>query len=171
MNTSSMNRYKHHRFPAAIIRHGGWRYCRFCLSYRDVEAWLWARGVIVTYETIRKWCCTFGQPSGNQLRRRRPQPGDTWHLNEGLRAIHGARHDLWRAVDQEGIILDIRVQRRRDKAAAKKFVRKLLKGLTYVPRVIVTDTLRSDGAAKQELVPGVEHCQHRYLNNRAEHSH
>jgi len=105
------------------------------------------------------------------LRRRRPRPGDKWHLDEVFLTIHGERHYLWRAVDQDGNILDILVQRRRDKTAAKKFVRKLLKGLTYAPRVIITDQLKSYGAAKRELLPGVQHRQHRYLNNRAENSH
>src|SRR5437899_11474752 len=107
----------------------------------------------------------------NQLRRRRPRPGDKWYLYGVFLTIKGEHHYLWRAVDQEGNVLDILVQRRRDKRAAKKFFRKLLKGLTYVPRVIVTDKLKSYRAAKQELLPGVEHRQHRYLNNRAENSH
>ena len=112
-----------------------------------------------------------GQHYANQLRRRRPRPGDKWHLDEVGLTIKGERHYLWRAVDQEGTVLDILVQRRRNKRAAKKFFRKLLKGLTYVPRVIVTDKLKSYGAAKREILPGVEHRQHRYLNNRAENSH
>jgi putative transposase len=172
MHTSAPTHpYKHHRFPAEIISHGVWLYYRFCLSYRDVEELLFARGVIVTYEAIRKWCRKFGQAYANQLRRRRSKPGDKWHLDEVFLNIHGERHYLWRAVDQEGNILDILVQRRRDKHAAKKFFRKLLKGLVYVPRVIITDKLASYGAAKREILPGVEHRQHRYLNNRAENSH
>jgi putative transposase len=172
MTTStSTNPYKHHRFPAEIISHGVWLYDRFCLSYRDVEELLFARGSIVTYEAIRQWCRKFGQSYANQLRRRRPRPGDTWPLDEVFLTIYGERHYLWRAVDQEGNILDILVQRRRDKQAAKKFFRKLLKGLTYVPRVISTDKLKRYGAAKREMLPGVEHRQHRYLNNRAENSH
>jgi putative transposase len=165
------NPYKHHRFPAGIISHAVWLYFRFCLSYRDVEELLFARGVTVTYEAIRKWCRKFGQRYANQLRHRRPKPGDKWHLDEVFLTINGKRHYLWRAVDQEGTILDILVQRRRDKQAAKKFFRKLLKGLTYVPRVIITDKLKSYGAAKREILPGVERRQHRYLNNRAENSH
>ena len=165
------NPYKHHRFPAEIISHGVWLYFRFCLSYRDVEELLFARGVIVTYEAIRKWCRKFGQAYANELRRRRPEPGDKWHLDEVFLTIHGARHYLWRAVDQDGHVLDILVQSRRNKKAAKKFFRKLLKGLKYVPRVIITDKLKSYGAAKREILPGVEHRQHRYLNNRAENSH
>jgi putative transposase len=165
------NPYKNHRFSAEIISHAVWLYFRFCLSYRDVEELLLARGVIVTYEAIRKWCRKFGQSYANQLRRRRPQPGDKWHLDAVFLTIHGERHYLWRAVDQDGNVLDILVQRRRDKHAAKTFFRKLLKGCRYVPRVIITDKLKSYGAAKREILPGVEHRQHRYLNNRAENSH
>ena len=145
-----------------------WLYFRFCLSFRDVEELLLERGVVVTSEAIRKWCRKVGQPYANQLCRRRPRPGDKWHLHEVCLPIKGEHPSLWRAVAQDGNVLDILVQRRRDKQAAKKFFRKLLKGLTYVPRVIVTDKLKSYGAAKRELLPGVEHRQHRYLNNRAE---
>jgi putative transposase len=157
MNTPSIKRYKHHRFPVEIISHAVWLYFRFCLSYRDVEELLFARGVTVTYEAIRKWCRKFGQSYANQLRRRHPRPGDKWHLDEVFLTIHKERYYLWRAVDQDGHVLDILVQRRRDKKAAKKFFRKLLKSLTYVPRVIVTDKLKSYDAAKRELLPGVEH--------------
>jgi putative transposase len=171
MNPPAVNRYKNHRFPVEIISHGVWLYFRFCLSYRDVEELLFVRGIIVSYEAIRKWCRKFGQQYANQLRRQRPRPGDKWHMDEVFLAIQGQRHYLWRAVDQNGNVLDILVQRRRDKRAAKKFFRKLLKGLRYVPRVMITDQLKSYGAAKRELLPGVEHRQHRYLNNRAENSH
>jgi putative transposase len=172
MNTPvTATTYKNHRFPIEIISHAVWLYFRFCLSFRDVEELLFERGVVVTYEAIRKWCGKFGQQYANQLRRRRPRPGDKWHMDEVFLTIKGERHYLWRAVDQEGHVLDILVQRRRDKRAAKRFFRKLLKGLTYVPRVIVTDKLKSYGAAKREILPGVEHRQHRYLNNRAENSH
>jgi putative transposase len=164
-------RYKHHRFPTEIISHGVWLYYRFCLSYRDVEELLFVRGVLVSHEAIRKWCRKFGQAYANQLRRRRPRPGDKWHLDEVVLTINKERHYLWRAVDQDGNVLDILVQSRRNKQAAKKFFRKLLKGLTYVPRVLITDKLKSYGAAKREILPGVEHRQHRYLNNRAENSH
>lgn len=109
-------------------------------------------------------------PTGG-VGRRRPRPGDKWHLDEVFLNINGERHYLWRAVDQHGHVLDILVQRRRDKKAAKKFFRKLLKGLRYVPRVIITDQLKSYGAAKREMLPGVAHRQQRYLNNRAENSH
>jgi putative transposase len=165
------NPYKRHRFPAEIISHCVWLYFRFCLSYRDVEERMAARGVILTYEAVRSWCRKFGQAYANALRQRHPRPGDKWHLDEVFLTIHGERQYLWRAVDQDGYVLDILVQRRRDTHAAKKFFRKLLKGLRYVPRVIITDKLRSYGAAKQEILPSVEHRQHRYLNNRAENSH
>jgi len=164
------NRYNNHRFPEEIISHGVWLSDRFCLSDRDVEALLFARGVIVTYEAIRQWCRKCGQQYANQLRRR-PRPGDTWHLGKVCLTIQSERHDLWRGVDQDGHILDILVQRRRNKHAAKKFFCKLLKGLCHVPRVIIIDKLESDGAAKWEILPGVEHRQHRDLNHRAEHSH
>jgi putative transposase len=168
---SGITKYKHHRFPVAIISHAVWLYFRFCLSFRDVEELLLERGVVVTSEAIRQGCRKFGQTYATQLRRRRPRPGDKWHMDEMCLAIKGERHYLWRAAEQEGTVLDILAQRRRDKRAAKKFFRKLLKGLTYVPRVIITDKLKSYAAAKREILPGVEHRQHRYLNNRAENSH
>src|SRR5215216_7691514 len=168
---SATTKYKNHRFPIEIISHAVWLYFRFCLSFRDVEELLFERGIVVTYESIRKWCRKFGQRYAHQLRHRRPRPGDKWHLDEVFLTIHSERHYLWRAVDQDGHILDILVQRRRDKKAAKKFFRKLLKGLQYVPRVIITDKLGSYGAAKREILPGVEHRQSRYLNNRCENSH
>jgi putative transposase len=172
MNTPVLSdRDKNHRFPAEIISHAVWLYFRFCLSYHDVEELLFARGIVVTYEAIRQWCRKFGQLYAKQLRRRRPQPGDKWHLDEVFLTINGARHSLWRAVDQDGHVLDILVQSRRDKHGAKQFFRKLLNGCRYVPRVIITDRLKSYGAAKREILPGVEHRQHRYLNNRAENSH
>jgi len=169
MDTSpAAQQYKNHRFPVEIISHAVWLYFRFSLSFRDVEELMGERGVIVTYEAIRQWCRKFGQYYATQLRRRRPRPGDKWHLDEMVLTIKGEYHYLCQAVDQDGNVLDILVQRRRDKWAAKKFFRKLLKGLSYVPRVIITDKLKSYGAAKREILPGVEHRQHRYLNNRAE---
>ncbi len=132
---------------------------------------LFERGVTVSHEAVRQWCQKFGQDYANRLRRRRPQPGDTWHLDEGFLTINGQRHYLWRAVDQDDNVLDILVQSRRNKKAAKTFFRTLLKGCQYVPRVIITDKLKSYGAAKREILPGVEHRQSRYLNNRCENSH
>ena len=163
--------YKGFRFPQEIIAHAVWLYFRFNLSYRDVEELLAERGIVVTYETIRQWARKFGQTYANHLRQRRAQPGDKWHLDEVFLKINGKKHYLWRAVDQDGNVLDILVQSRRNKAAAKKFFRKLLKGCTYVPRVIITDKLASYGAAKREVLASVEHRQSRYLNNRAENSH
>jgi len=163
--------YKRHRFPPEIINHAVWRYFRFALRYRDVEELLAERGVFLTYETIRQWCRKFGQGYANALRRRRPQPGDKWHLDEVFVSINGVTHSLWRAVDQDGTVLDSLVQRRRGKVAARKFFRRLLKQLAYVPRVLITDKLASYGAAKREVLPSVEHRQHRRLNNRAEHAH
>src|ERR687893_432806 len=128
-------------------------------------------GIHVTHEAIRQWCRKFGQDYANRLRRRRAQPGDKLHLDEVFVTIHGKRHYLWRAVDQDDNVLDILVQSRRNKKAAKKFFRKLLKGCQYVPRVIITDKLKSYGAAKREIFPGVEHRQSRSLNNRCENSH
>jgi putative transposase len=172
LNTrTSANRYKNYRFPVEMISHGVWLYHRFCLSYRDVEELLFAHAVSVMYEAIRQWCRKFWQEYANQLRSRRPRPSDKWHLDEVFLTINGERHYLWRAVDQNGTVLDILVQRRRNKTTDKKFFRKLLKRCQYVPRVIITDKLESYGAAKRELLPSVEHRQHRYLNNRAENSH
>jgi len=119
------------------------------------------RGIVLTSETIRQGCLKFGQPYANELRRRRPCCGDKWHLDEMVLTIRSQRHYLWRAVDQDGNVLDILVQSRRNKKAAKRFFRKLLKGLQYVPRVIITDKLRSYGAAKREILPGVGHRQHK----------
>src|SRR5919199_328755 len=123
--------YKRHRFPPAIIGHAVWLYFRFALSYRDVEELLAERGVLVTYETIRQWCRKFGQTYANELRRRRPRPGDKWHLDEVYITINRQTHSLWRAVDRDGTVLDILVQRRRNQAAAKKFFRRLLSGWQY----------------------------------------
>ena len=122
------------------------------------------RGVVVSYETIRAWCAKFGQAYANQLRRRRPRPGDKWHLDEVFVKINGAQRYLWRAVDQHGNVLDVLVQSRRNALAAKKFFRKLLKGLRHVRRVIVTDKLASYQVAHRELVPSVAHRRSRYLN-------
>src|SRR6266480_1644000 len=163
--------YHRHRFPAEIISHCVWLYFRFALSFRDIEEMLAMRGVALSYETVREWCLKFGQIYANGLRRRSPRPGDQWHLDEVFLKINGRLHYLWRAVDQDGDVLDIMVQSRRDKKAAKKFFRKLLKGLRYVPRVIVTDKLRSYSAARTEVMPSVEHVQQKYQNNRAENSH
>ena len=175
MNTpphvSSVSHYKGHRFPAEIISHCVWLYFRFSLSFRDVDEMMAERGVVVSYETIREWCQKFGQSYAKRLRTRRGHLGDRWHLDEVFLKIQGKLQYLWRAVDQDGEVLDILVQSRRNKRAAKKFFRKLLKGLQYVPRAIITDKLRSYAAAKVEVMPSVEHQQQGRLNNRAENSH
>ncbi len=169
--TTTSSPYKGFRYPQEIISHAVWLYFRFSLSYRDVEELLAERGIIVSYETIRQWSRKFGQSYANQLRRRRARPGDKWFLDEVFLKINGETHYLWRAVDQDGTVLDILVQSRRNKAAAKKFFRKLLKGCTYVPRVLITDKLGSYEAAKKDVMPSVEHRRHKRLNNRAENSH
>jgi putative transposase len=160
-----------HRFPAEVISHAVWLYFRFPLSLRHVDEILAARGVAVSHETVRQWGLKFGQAFANQIRRRLPRAGDKWHLDEVVVKIAGVKRWLWRAVDQDGTVLDILVQRRRDKRAAKRLLRKLLKRQARPPRVMVTDKLASYGAAKREVMPGVEHRQHRGLNNRAENSH
>src|SRR5438093_8525897 len=164
-------RSKNHRFPGEIISHGVWLSYRFPLRYRDVQELLLERGIDVTHAAIRQWCLQCGQDDAKQRKRRRAQPGDTWHLDAVFLTIHGARHDLWRAVDQDENVLDILVQSRRNKHAAKKFFRTLLTGLQYVPRVVMTDKRKSYGATKRERLPGVEHRQNRSLNNRCEHAH
>jgi putative transposase len=159
------------RFPAELINHAVWLYRVFSLSFRDVELILAERGVIVSYESIRRWCRKFGTGFFDKPRRRRLRPGDKRHLDEVFIRISGKLHCLWRAVDQNAIVLDILVQSRRNAGAAKRFFKRLLKGLQYVPRFRVTDKLKSYGAANRELMPDVEHRQSRYLNNRAENSH
>jgi transposase-like protein len=163
--------YKGHRYPVEVISHCVWLYFRFPLSLREVEELMLQRGVIVSYETVRRWCVKFGQSYANALRRRRVRPGDKWHLDEVFLTVNGERKYLWRAVDQDGNVLDILVQGRRGKAAAKRFFRRLMKQTGAVPRVVVTDKLRSYGAAHREVMPSVEHRSHKGLNNRAENSH
>jgi putative transposase len=163
--------YAGHRFPAEVISHAVWLYFRFPLSLRMVEEMLAARGIVVSHESVRQWALKFGQAFANQIRRRLPRLGDKWHLDEVALKIAGKKHWLWRAVDQSGVVLDVLVQRRRDKQAAKRLLRKLLKRQMRPPRVMITDKLGSYGAAKREIMPGVEHRQHKGLNNRAENSH
>jgi putative transposase len=130
-----------------------------------------ARGIVVSHETVRRWALKFGREFARRIRRRLPCAGDKWHLDEVAIKIAGVTHWLWRAVDQTGMVLDVLVQRRRDKRAAKRLLRKLLKRQRRAPRVMVTDKLASYGAAKRDLMPAVEHRRHRGLNNRAENSH
>jgi putative transposase len=163
--------YPGYRFPAEIISHAIWLYHVFSLSLRDVELILAERGVTVTHESIRQWSLRFGTDFARRLRRRRPKPGDTWHLDEVYLRINGVLHYLWRAVDQHGVVLDILVQDRRNATAAKRFFKRLLAGLKYKPRRVITDGLRSYGVARRAVLPEVKHRTSRYLNNRAENSH
>ena len=163
--------YHGHRFPPEIISHAVWLYYRFCLSFRDVEDLLAMRGVIVTYETIRQWSRRFGAEYALKLKRREGRLGDTWHLDELFLTIHGERQYLWRAVDQDGDVVDILVQPRRNRQAAERVFRKLLKGQGSEPRRLVTDKLRSYSAAHRAIMPSVIHVTERYANNRAEVSH
>jgi putative transposase len=163
--------YRGFRFPVEIISHCVWLYYRFPLSFREVEEMMLERGIVVSHETIRQWCAKFGQTYANTLRRRRARPGDKWHLDEMFIKINGKTHYLWRAVDQHGTVLDILVTSRRDTKAATRFFRKLLTGLEYVPRVLITDKLGSYAATHRRVLRSVEHRQSKYLNNRAENSH
>jgi putative transposase len=138
---------------------------------REVEEMMLQREIVVSHETVRQWCAKFGQNYANGLRCRRPRPGDRWHLDEVFIKINGKTHYLWRAVDQRGNVLDILVTSRRDTRAAMRFFRKLLKGLEYVPRVLITDKLGSYQAAQRRVLRSVEHRRSKYLNNRAENSH
>jgi putative transposase len=171
MTSTRPYRYARHRFPAEVISHAVWLYFRFPLSLRMVEEMLAARGILVSHETVRQWALKFGQSFATQIRRRVPAPGDKWHLDEVVISIAGRKHWLWRAVDQHGFVLDVLVQNRRDAKAAKRLLRKLLKKQGMAPRVMITDKLASYAAAKREIMPGVEHRQHKGLNNRAENSH
>ncbi|MFI2511578.1 IS6 family transposase [Streptomyces sp. NPDC018972] len=169
--SSASPSYKGHRYPVGVIAHCVWLYFRCPLSFREVEELMLERGVLVSHETVRRWCVKFGQIRANGLRRRRPRPGDTWHLDEVFVRINGELAYLWRAVDADGTVLDILVRNRRDKTAARRFFRRLLKTTRTVPRGIVTDKPRSYRAAHREVMPSVEHRQAKYLNNRAENSH
>ena len=141
------------------------------MSFRDVEEIMTSRGVLLSYETVRRWCDKFGKQYASGLRMRRARTGDKWHLDEVFLKINGVQHYLWRAVDQKRVVIDILVQPKRDRFAAMRFFRKLLRATGHRPRVIITDKLRSYGAAKRIIMPGVTHRRHRYLNNRAENSH
>jgi putative transposase len=171
MKNAHPPRYARHRFPAEVISHAIWLYFRFPLSLRMVEEMLAARGIEVSHETVRQWALKFGQSFASKIRRRLPAPGDKWHLDEVVISIAGRKHWLWRAVDQHGTVLDILVQSRRNAKAAERLLRKLLKKQGAAPRVMITDKLASYAAAKRVVMPGVEHRQHKGLNNRAENSH
>jgi len=148
--------YKRHRFPPAVISHAVCLYCRFNLSFREVEEMFLQRGVDVSYETIRRWVAKFGPSIARGLRRRQPRPDDIWHLDEVVVNISGRKYWLWRAVDQDGLVLDEILQSKRDKLAAKRLLRRLMKQHGLAPKRIITDKLRSYGAAKREIAPGID---------------
>ncbi|QRM33765.1 IS6 family transposase [Microvirga sp. VF16] len=163
--------YKRHRFPPQIIAHAVWLYFRFPLSLRLVEEMLLERGVLVSYETVRRWALKFGPSYARRLRRKTPSPRDIWHLDEVVVTIAGRTHWLWRAVDQDGYVLDEIVQTRRDTKAAKRLLKRLLKKQGCPPRRLITDKPGSYAAARRQILPAVEHRSHKGLNNRAENSH
>ena len=163
--------YKNHRFPPQVIAHAVWLYFRFPLSLRLVEEMLLERGIVVSYETIRRWGRKFGAAYVKRLRRKTPSREDIWHLDEVVVSIGGREHWLWRAIDQDGYVLDEIVQVRRDTKAAKRLLVRLLKKQGLAPKRIVTDKLCSYGAAKRDVMPAIEHRSHKGLNNRAENSH
>ena len=163
--------YKRHRFPPEIIQYAVWLYHRFSLSHRDIEDLLAERGITVSYESIRLWCNKFGLKYVRRLRKKHQGYGDTFFIDEVFVKIDGRQYYLWRAVDQDGEIVDIFLQHRRDGKAAKRFFKRLLKNNRGEPRKIVTDKLRSYGVAHRELIPDTIHDTTRYANNRAELSH
>jgi putative transposase len=163
--------YKRHRFPPEIIAYAVWLYFRFPLSLRLVEEMLLERGILVSYETVRRWAQKFGPDYARRLQRKRPSRRDIWHLDEVVITIAGETHWLWRAVDQDGYVLDEIVQARRNTKAAKRLLKRLLKKQGCPPRRMITDKLGSYAAARRQLMPAVEHRQHKGLNNRAENSH
>ena len=168
---STESSYHGHRYPRTIISHAVWLYYRFSISFRDVEDLLAERGVTVSYETIRRWCLKFGRDYAKRLKRRQGQLGDTWFLDEVFVTINGQRQYLWRAVDQDGDVIDILVQSRRNRRAAERFFRKLLKSQGKPPLRLVTDKLRSYSAALRTIMPSVNHDTEQYANNLAEVSH
>jgi len=163
--------YKRHRFPSEIIAHAVWLYYRFPLSLRMIEEMLLERGISVSYETIRRWGRKFGSAYARDLRRKQPSRSDVWFLDEMRIVIAGKKHWLWRAVDQDGCVLDEIVQTRRNTKAARRLLTRLLKKQGIAPKRMITDKLRSYGAARRQVMPTVEHWSHKGLNNRAENSH
>jgi putative transposase len=163
--------YTGYRFPPEIIQQAIWLYLRFTLSFRDVEDLLAERGIMVSYETLRRWVNHFGPMVAADLRKRRPKPHTSWHLDEVYLKINGRLVYLWRAVDAEGEVLDVLIQSRRNKWAALKLMRKLLKKYGFVPDKLVTDDLRSYAAAAGHLGLKKRHERGRWRNNRAENSH
>jgi putative transposase len=167
MSISREPLYRRHRFPPEVISYAVWLYFRFPLSLRMVEEMLAERRICVTYETVRQWGKKFGKTFFDQIRQRAPARGDKWHMDEVVISIVGEQHWLWRAVDQNGFVLDVLVQRRRDTRAGQRLMTKLLKSAVTSPRVMITDKLRSYGAATAKIGLHVDHRQHKGLNNRA----
>ncbi|WP_457094201.1 IS6 family transposase [Microvirga sp. P5_D2] len=163
--------YQRHRFPPEIIAHAVWLYFRFPLSLRLVEEMLLERGIRVSYETVRRWALKFGPAYARRLKRKTPSRRDIWHLDEVVVTIAGQKHWLWRAVDQDGYVLDEIVQTRRNTTAAKRLLKRLLRKQGGPPRRLITDKLGSYAAAHPQIMPAVEHRSHKGLNNRAENSH
>jgi putative transposase len=163
--------YKHHGFPPDIIQYAVWLYHRFNLSHRNIEDLMSHRGVEVSYEAILLWCNKFGSKYAQRLRRQHQGYGDTFFIDEVFVKIQGKQHYLWRAVDQDGEVVDVFLQKRRDGKAAKRFFRRLLRKHRGEPRKIVTDKLRSYNAARRELIPDAIHDISQYANNRCELSH
>ncbi|MPR08249.1 IS6 family transposase [Microvirga tunisiensis] len=163
--------YKRHRFPPQIIAHAVWLYFRFPLSLQLTEEMLLERGILVSYETVRRWALKFGPDYARRLKRKRPSRYDIWHLDEVVITIAGKKNWLWRAVDQDGYVLDEVVQARRNTKAAKRLLKRLLKKQGCPPRRMITDKLGTYAAAQRQIMPTVEHRSHKGLNNRAENSH
>ena len=163
--------YRGYRFPPEVIHQAIWLYLRFTLSLRDIEDLLAERGIGASYESIRRWVSHFGPTIAADLRKRRPRPHATWHLDEVYLKIDDRLVYLWRAVDAEGEVLDVLVQAKRNKHAALKLMRKLLKKYGFVPDRLITDDLRSCGAAARDLGIEKHHQRGRWHNNRAENSH
>jgi putative transposase len=163
--------YRCHRYPAEIIVQCVRLYFRFPLSHRGIEELMFERGIIVSYESIRCWCHKFGPAIAAELRRRRPQPKGTWHLDEVFIKMNGKTYYLWRAVDADGMVLDIPVQERRNQAAAEALLQRLMGEYQDQPRIVVIDKLASYGPALRQVLPETEHHKHKGLNNRAENSH
>src|SRR5210317_1485392 len=160
--------YKHHRFPPEIIQYAVWLYHRFNLSHRDVEDLLAQRGITVSYESIRLWCNKFGSKYAQRLRRKHQGYGDTFFIDEVFVKIQGVQHYLWRAVGQDGEVVDVFLQKRRDGKPAKRFFKRVLKKHRGEPRKIVTVKLRSYNVAHRELISDAIHETAKYANNRCE---
>ena len=166
-----MNTYRRHRFPPDIISYAVWLYHRFNLSHRNIEDLLAERGITVSREAIRLWCFKLGAIYTRRLKRKHRSYGDTFFVDEVFVKINGKQHYLWRAVDQDGEVVDVYLQTRRDEAAAIRFFKRLIRSHQSEPRKIVTDKLRSYGVAHRELIPEAIHDISQYANNRAEQSH